>query len=1342
MKIIGLNKDDSPIIAEDKSLIHARNIVVSEDNQSYKNENGLDLIYTIKNNSDISNLELCGIITTNIGFVCFFKDKSNNEGYDYIQYYINDESGNISLIKNIRSKYFKFNKIYPITGDYTYSYKGDLIITFTEGVDDNANETRIININDPKYNNDDSELITLSELDVTLLNLIPDVQYPTLYTEVGYDGNLRTGAYQVAIRFKLLDSTYTNYSIFHPSIIIASKDTQEDYEIGLSVSRSIKVSFSNEDYKYKHYSLAILYKDSESERIYETGDLTLKSFNEYIISNIDSYSIITLEDVMVQNISYIKDECHVNFNNRLIRGNVKTINYDDLDETLKNAADNIKVSLEYISKESAINSEIRYFKTNEVYSLYIGFHDYKGNLVNIYKIPHKQSDDTEAYEKTNRSNHLIPSKDILVDSNKSTAYTIQEETEDFKYKFNIYPQLQYDSISVSESINVRGEYEMYLYRITENDIPNIPLNTQLISLYSNSTSKRFYFKIYNHIYFSGVSKIKLKYTIKDVNIITGEIYEIIENEFILESDSQFEIEYDRFFTVENLERPRILRDLYMTYDIEPYIEEGSDVENIELYNITLNGYFDKISRVISSNSVAIIKTSIPDDIIPLIPNSIKSFSMYMVEHDFSNSRILSQCVGLRDMVTNDMGNNQVYKGQFASENKLRLYPYEFLFNKKTNIPCIVKTFANISNDKIIHDGDRLPSAYQCEDEVDYTTSVGVVIKGKSRTVCTSHIDIKISDIVEIKDLYGTETSIKYINNNNSQLNNTAGESYYRYEGYLTGIIPRNDKFALMELYNIAENLYVTESNQKLQIISSIYNIKKGIEVRCIGDTFMSYLTLRACAPASKFKIGGTTEEASNFRVWRWIFTFPIESKFNIKARYSVNNIDKSFKLEGVRNVNDLIPLYGINYQVDNFINTSTGKGYSTVYNENGIQEYPYFENIIGINHHMSRIVRSNVFNTESEALTWRYFDADDYLDIPNNRGDIVSLKTDNTNLYIQQRYGLRIASLKDKLSNTEEGTSYLGSSDLFDREPTEVLYDPSGYIGCSSKFDTIVTLFGYFVVDNKKGKIFHVYGQEPKEISAIKMYNWFKNKIDKSDINNPFIGQGRYFIFNENTKNIHYIQQNINNQFNISFSCSTSKWISEHDYIPIYAINNRNDILLFNIKDNNIDIYNFNRFKYGMYFDNITFESIIKFIFNTDALQDKLLQNIAWIDTVFIQNGDLKHIIFEDTINEICVHNDDQISGFRTVEFNSKWYSGKTGVNKVNIWRFNNIKDIAKHGNFLINEYTINLDALKKNPKWYNINEFISRHIFAIIKFNNKNNNRCYELNEINAEWTSNNRNN
>ena len=162
------------------------------------------------------------------------------------------------------------------------------------------------------------------------------------------------------------------------------------------------------------------------------------------------------------------------------------------------------------------------------------------------------------------------------------------------------------------------------------------------------------------------------------------------------------------------------------------------------------------------------------------------------------------------------------------------------------------------------------------------------------------------------------------------------------------------------------------------------------------------------------------------------------------------------------------------------------------------------------------------------------------------------------------------------------------------------------------------------------------------------------------------------------------------------------------------------------------------------YFNNKYYPSTIKILFNENPIINKELQNILWKDrvTYIDDNSKLKVTLWDKTIDNIFVHNDTQCSDIKVVKFNKEWYNGNTGVNKINIWRFNDIKDYAKTPNFLANEISIKDNALHTNLKWYNRNEIVSQFVYVIMTFNNTSNNYEYELQEADAQWIVDNRNN
>lgn len=1418
MKLLGLDLDNSPHIAKDKSLRYAKNIAIDNTCQSYFNERGFDFLGELDDilenhpvnrhiipyiYSDANNhkYNIIGTIPTNIGVVLFCVvehwnnvDKSDLQTNDAIIYLtLNDNEPIVKRCLYSSSNAFKFNIDRPIHGDYIYNYKENLIITFTEGTDDSANETRIINLTDPFYdgnNGDDTAIgINISTDDVEVFNLIPNVTYPELSLEVKDGGNLKTGAYQIAIKYRLDDGTYTNYSPLSTSLIICD-NYEEDYALGIKINKNITISFRNRNIRYKHCRFAIVYITDEAQLAYETDDVPINSVSTtHIVSDVSYLATISLDDIFIKNISYIRDNTLVNFNNRLIRGNVKTLDYSKLDTELKEFTENnLDVQLTWEPTSSYINSTRRYFKSGEVYALYAGYYDYKGDLVNIHHIPWKANNyNIESYPigSTNRNAHKIP-------------YKTQELNKIFSPSYHAFPDIS-DTTQIDEIVKVdiggsnpkttRNRY-MSLYG-TINSYTDIKVNQKILPKgklkipdlalpYSSNNSEG---GINPSEY--QLSVLEIKSTSNQNQLLGIQCHPVFESESMIPAGVNMTTKvYDATNVVKQIDEEGETTETNY-YEIPDYNLLVSDskstfidktISTVTNIIISLNANETKYLLIVSRLSDTRDGSTAPtfswisslftrsggwnpkyslspnvnikvnlNNKSDLINKYITSIVYFFVEHNINNSRIITQGFAVRDTETNNFGKGQTYKNPFGGDNA-RFYSFEYLYNKINSIRGKLKplyfeqdALKFIKNTEIDND----IKVWEVNDKDEFTNNV--IDSG------TRYLDADIDELAIDVSHSEKDVSLEYINLNNSSQNNIAGDSYYRIENGFEGFskATENEEWArgyIADLINNSETLYSDTANQKLQIASNIINITgtTSVTTALIGDTFIGYITLRATAPSSGYKYGDSQHKDldSNSTVYRWIFTVPLESKFNILARYSINNVDKSFKYHG-KTGKELREFYQLSYQVDNFINSDVGKGYSPIYNENGIETFTYFDEIPGTQDHPYRIIRSQLQSAESANLNWRLFRSDDYKDMPFNRGEIIALKTDNKNLYIQQSYGLHLLQLRDTLSNTDEGTSYLGTADIFNMEPSEVTYSPSGYIGCQSYFDTHINVIGYFVIDAVHKRIFNINGDKVSNMTALNAMRWFDSNLEK-DATNPFKNNGRIWAFSEDA-NILYLVQNVNNkQFTISFSPIINAWLSFHDYSPIVGITNRNGLFWFDKHG----IYNISKTNYGKYLkdDNgnqLTKASFIKFILNDNVVYNKLLNNITWKDRVDIIDDIMPKINrFTETINSLMIHNDDQCTGYLNVKFHDAWYDGSTGVNKINLWRFNNVNDIHKTIPFMINDLKVDSSALKRNPKWYDINKFICQYIYCIMRFDNIDINKRWELIEINPEWILDNRNN
>jgi hypothetical protein len=419
MKILGLNKDSTPIKAEDKSLIDALNTVLTDDYKNYQNENSTVFIECMRNPKFINDVSvissssqikiLCGTVQVNDGFVIFGLDINEDE---CIEYYIPSHYPNeaLFLTKRIVAEkgIFKFNSDLAITGDFWYDWKKQLIIVFTDGNRENSVGIRYININNPLNidGNENKLYETISISQNINFELSTKIEYPILRTEVIEGGNLKCGAYQIGICFKTLYDNYTNYSPLTSSIIIHGS-YEDDYEVGDLISKSIKLKFKYYG-DFNIYKLSLLYISEEGTLAYETDDINLSEDNTYTFSTFENLNSSSQEEILIKNINYIKAESLCNFNNRLLIGNLETFdNYKYRDKLLE-IVNNLKFNLYSISPDNTeywdevhnykntelildgckITVDEAHFQTNEEYCFYAGFLNNRGDIVDIIHIPY------------------------------------------------------------------------------------------------------------------------------------------------------------------------------------------------------------------------------------------------------------------------------------------------------------------------------------------------------------------------------------------------------------------------------------------------------------------------------------------------------------------------------------------------------------------------------------------------------------------------------------------------------------------------------------------------------------------------------------------------------------------------------------------------------------------------------------------------------------------------------------------------------------------------------------------------------------------------------------------
>ena len=256
----------------------------------------------------------------------------------------------------------------------------------------------------------------------------------------------------------------------------------------------------------------------------------------------------------------------------------------------------------------------------------------------------------------------------------------------------------------------------------------------------------------------------------------------------------------------------------------------------------------------------------------------------------------------------------------------------------------------------------------------------------------------------------------------------------------------------------------------------------------------------------------------------------------------------------------------------------------------------------------TRTHRSAKADTTSLIDNYRLFLANQFKDLPKNRGDLWKLSSFNNLLYFHMQESLFAAKGKQSMQMKDGSEAFVGSGDIFQQEPDEIIQTEGGYAGTASQWAALTTRYGYFFVDKESRKVF-LMGEKLQEISAIGMESWFKDNLKfkleayglTSSYDNPILGMGFTSIWDPKNRRIiltkreyapdgdffqeydsggivfdkvarkykdvstklyiEYTRQDFfkRDGWTISYSPEASTWTSFHDYVPYIYFNTSTD---------------------------------------------------------------------------------------------------------------------------------------------------------------------------------------
>lgn len=1302
----------------------ARNILLKKGFQSISNDEGFDFKESIPG-------DLIGIIDTNEELVCFSIDGD----YSCIGIYKTDNNNSLYIPK-LRSRYLGFKLNRPIEGVFFYNFKKELIVGFCDGIFEDSNTPKLINLTNIGIN-----LTPTLELsnpnDLSQLNLFPNSIEGDIDIDYEQTGSLEIDVAYVTFAYVLADGqSITNYFPIH-------KIAYPTFNFKQLNRRNIIFNFSNLDTTFNKLKIGLVIITDNGLVGYESNIKTFNSSNlSYTLTSLSDFKETNVDNLIVPTTVYSRIHTMTVNHDELIIGNV--VQTGGLQ--FQKYACNLKLNLHYdVRPENKHTHPI--LCPDEVYAFYISLQLLDGTYTEEFHIP--GIEDT-----TGNETQVLSTTDI---NNMGLNHL---NTLDTYKRFRIVNTGGFKINTTPVNLNNPDELELnFGYWENEETYPND-------NEYNGSVD-------YNN------SIIPNGLDLRNKNIR----YHRIPGLDALTEKFPCLLGYNNKNTTTQISNNGNLEGLIPSFAVE--IDNFNDIVP------------DNIKSLIQGYRLSIVKRKTGDRLIEDI-NFLKQAAV--TEMEVSGGTTMNFETAIYERPANTAIK---YAASQFGYSKVRS---NTLFLYKPNLSNTVLVKANYG----IWENALFGNPVKDMKEVNSVGTIGILgINNPTWPYIPNFVKIPITQ------KYGVIKAIEYIDGNNTvenhflieesirlkainelQPNHNSGTLQYRWNPLLIDDTNYNNLVQCqLKAYNPATGTYfdfnfqtgqagVSDNPYKYTVCSTFINLLKNVYT---GFKPTEFITIGKCKtstsnPNSYKKLftlcgdvftnnlydapvalarGTTLRGRLHYRqvAIKGIISIPNNSELYITNRpeyrdYEISDtgseldtlltykysLDK-FNKESLRLLNDLI--VGIGFSVFNpFIN--------------------YFPN---------RIHRSlKIGNETIETNNIRRFLSNNYKEMLNDRGEIIALRGTNKVLYIQQRYSLFIASIKDKLS-TNEGETYIGTGDIFDRIPEEVLYNSNkGFIGCSCKFGTKIIKSGYVVIDDIKGNIFIV-NDKAIDITEAYMNNYFNTNSNlapfytldrfgnKQPMDNPFtqigyligfdreynrlfftkklykflypelIGtsitfDGEYY-YNINNEKIEYNNtnyfKNISTTFSFNLDDDNPTWVCEHDFYPnAYGYTNNGLYPIQNI-NNTFNIYRSNsKTNKGVYFGT-KFESYVDLIFNTRLDLSKLYQNIMWNTQVIGNNNENKYF---KTIDYIILYNDNQCSG--KIDLNSNTIS--LTRNSEGLWNFNNFRDVVidRSSPIVDEEGRINENNLNINKSYFDKSNFFGTFIVIRLGMNNTDNDTVF----------------
>ena len=414
----GLVRDTNSIEQPQGTWRDARNIVISDERNTIRNEDG----FSIYSSNYPSSHTPVGVLEIPDGTHILFSSSPGNSHLGRI-----DTAGLYTDI--INDDRLLFRVAFPIEAEFRFNFRQELIITWIA-----SNTTpKILNVDNPPFTLDGSKALQ-SDDDLNKILLFPDITAPTALISVSESGGiLRTGVYQVLFSYIDSEGFETNYTSIDKPIYVTEDTISEGFNNydgappNTPTSKALAISLLNVDTRYERIRLIVISRIEGVSIPNFVKDIIISgSTLNTTYTGAENQEVLTLQEVLIKRPNYTIAKAITQLNDILYLGNLQQEEDVDLQSIANDIIINYTTKLidvTNINESQKINRD-RGFAHGVVYAFYLQGEYNNGNLTEAFVIPGRISKASEVLNSALATNESITAKVFQVeDTSNSNGQT-------------------------------------------------------------------------------------------------------------------------------------------------------------------------------------------------------------------------------------------------------------------------------------------------------------------------------------------------------------------------------------------------------------------------------------------------------------------------------------------------------------------------------------------------------------------------------------------------------------------------------------------------------------------------------------------------------------------------------------------------------------------------------------------------------------------------------------------------------------------------------------------------------------------------------------------------------